>query len=123
MMPMTLEQIAAACDGRVEGDAAVVVRDVATDTRSMPSGALFVALRGERDGHEYLGDAAARGAAAAIVRNDAAVPGGLAAVRVADPFAALGSLAAAVRERTKARVIAITGSNGKRCTRPRGSKA
>lgn len=33
MMPMTLEQIAAACDGRVEGDAAVVVRDVATDTR------------------------------------------------------------------------------------------
>lgn len=117
MMPLTLDRVAALAGGRCDGDGARVVEHVATDTRTMPAGALFVALTGERDGHEFLSDAAARDAAAAIVREDAEVPDGMTAIRVADPFAALNALAAGVREAIKARVIAITGSNGKTCTK------
>lgn len=117
MMPLSLEQIASLTGGRVDGDVSVVVDAVASDTRTMPPGALFIALTAQRDGHEFLGEAAARGAAAAVVRTDAALPAGLPGIRVDDPFAALHALAAGVRDRTKARVVAVTGSNGKTCTK------
>lgn len=117
MIAATVADIAGMTAGRLDGDGAAVVTSVAIDTRSMKPGALFVALAGTRDGHEFLPDAAAGGAAAALVREDATAPAGLPCVRVADPLTALTALAAAVRTRLRARVVAITGSNGKTCTK------
>ncbi|GAB4358078.1 MAG: UDP-N-acetylmuramoyl-tripeptide--D-alanyl-D-alanine ligase [Gammaproteobacteria bacterium] len=86
-------------------------RGVSTDTRSLASGALFVALTGERfDGHDYLGQAAHRGAAAALVSR---ASNDLPTVQVTDTRQALGRLAAAWRRRFHLPVIGVTGSNGK----------
>lgn len=90
-------------------------RGAATDSREVEGGQLFVALPGERvDGADFLTHAAAGGALGAIVRagrEDPDLP--LEYFPVQDPLAALGSLAAGVRARSKARVIAVTGSSGK----------
>ncbi|MGA0586799.1 UDP-N-acetylmuramoyl-tripeptide--D-alanyl-D-alanine ligase [Dyella sp. KRB-257] len=90
----------------------VAVQGVAIDTRRLKAGDLFVALPGERvDGHDYVAEAIARGAVAAMVtrRLDLAVP----QLLVNDAAAALGDLASAVRAQRDVRVVGITGSNGK----------
>jgi UDP-N-acetylmuramoyl-tripeptide--D-alanyl-D-alanine ligase len=94
---------------------------VSTDTRTLAPGALFVALVGERyDAHEFLKDAVARGATAAVVEEGRALPAlprdfGLFAVK--DTLAALGGLARYHRARFKIPVGAVTGSNGKTTTK------
>ncbi len=94
---------------------------VGTDTREDLRGRLFVALRGERhDAHAFLADAAARGAAAAMVDRKAgafARPEGLPLIEVADTRVALGDLGRWWRGRLRAKVVAITGSSGKTTTR------
>jgi alanine racemase len=93
--------------------AAIVVEAVAVDARRLPRRSLFVALRGRHvDGHDFLDQAAANGAAAALVRADAR-PASLAAIAVDSPLAALQRLAAWYRRAHLGRVVAITGSNGK----------
>jgi UDP-N-acetylmuramoyl-tripeptide--D-alanyl-D-alanine ligase len=91
---------------------------VSTDTRSLPPGALFVALRGERfDGHEHLAAAAEAGAAAAVVSR---VPEGapeLPCYVVDDTLAALGALGRHRRRALAGRVVAVAGSNGKTTTK------
>lgn len=89
---------------------------VVTDSRAAEPGCLFFALRGERfDAHQFLPEVATAQALAAVVdddwasRNVAPLP----VITVADTRLALGRLAAAWRQQNKARVIAITGSNGK----------
>ena len=63
-----LDEVAAATGGELFGAPETAVRGVTSDTRTLTRGALFVALKGsDRDGHAYLGEAARRGAAAAIV--------------------------------------------------------
>ena len=90
---------------------------VTTDSRGDCRERLFIALRGERfDGHDYLAEAAANGAVAALVEQTLAeqtVDSPLPQLVVADSRRALGQLAAAWRDRIASRVIAITGSNGK----------
>ena len=89
-------------------------RDVATDSRTLKPGDLFVALSGEHfDGHDYVAQAFERGAVAAIVATDRAgtLAGNLLAV--ADPLRALGALALFWRRRFSLPVAAIVGSNGK----------
>jgi UDP-N-acetylmuramoyl-tripeptide--D-alanyl-D-alanine ligase len=84
----------------------------AIDSRKIKAGDLFVALKGERvDGHDYLADAKARGAAAALVEHRVDID--LPQVQVENGELALGDLASAVRAQRNARVIGITGSNGK----------
>jgi UDP-N-acetylmuramoyl-tripeptide--D-alanyl-D-alanine ligase len=85
---------------------------VTSDTRQLEAGALFVALRGDRfDGHDFVSEAAARGAAGALVSR--AVAAGIAQVVVADTLVALTDFATAWREAFEGSVTAITGSNGK----------
>ena len=89
---------------------------VSTDSRSIAAGELFVALRGEHfDGHQFVLDVLARGAAAAVV--DAAwaatAPAGLPLLVVADTRLALGALGCHWRQQFDLPVIGITGSNGK----------
>ena len=88
-----LDEIAAATGGEIFGSPEAVVRGVATDTRALTSGSLFVALRGaERDGHSYLGEAVRRGAVAVVVERGRRLAG-VPAIEVNDTLVALGDLA------------------------------
>ncbi|SFC06799.1 UDP-N-acetylmuramoyl-tripeptide--D-alanyl-D-alanine ligase [Tropicimonas isoalkanivorans] len=91
---------------------------VSIDSRTLEPGALFVALKDVRDGHEFVADALKRGAAAAMVSR---VPEGLAEdaplLIVDDVLRGLEALASAARARTTAKVIGITGSVGKTSTK------
>ncbi len=113
MKPLTLAQIAAMVGARVHGDAGVTVDGIATDTRAMPAGRpLFVALKGERfDGHDHAAAAAQAGAVAALVSRelDLAIP----QLVVADTERALAAFAGAMQRQRTAKIVAITGSNGK----------
>ena len=104
----TAAEIAAATGGTASGDFAVT--GVAFDSREVGAGDLFVALTGETtDGHRFLDQAFAQGAAGAIVSRSTDHPH----VLVADTFAALNDLARASRARTDARIVGVTGSVGK----------
>ena len=108
----TAEEIAAATGGSVHG--AFEAGGVAFDSREIGPGDLFVALEGETtDGHRFVGQAFAAGAAGAVVGEAVDHPH----VRVADTFAALQDLGRAARNRTRARVIGVTGSVGKTSTK------
>lgn len=119
MIPMTLAEVAAAVGGRIAaGDGATPIRAVTTDSRRVPPGALFVALQGDRfDAHDFVAQAAAVGAAAAIVSRPVDAAAGLALVSVPDTLRALGDLAAEVRRRWGGRLAGITGSAGKTTTK------
>ena len=104
----TSTAIAAATGGSASREFAVT--GVAFDSREVGPGDLFVALAGEQsDGHRFLDQALAQGAAGALVQCDTPHPH----VRVADTTAALDALARAARARTAATVIGVTGSVGK----------
>jgi UDP-N-acetylmuramoyl-tripeptide--D-alanyl-D-alanine ligase len=93
---------------------------VATDTRALTGGELFVALKGERfDAHAFLAEARARGASAAVVVRGTAPVAGLPLFPVADTLVALGALARARRRAlpSGAPVVAVTGSSGKTSTK------
>ncbi len=95
------------------GDGTAAIARVHSDTRSLQPGDLFVALRGERfDGTDFLPQARAAGAVAALAERGLA-EAGLPGLQVADSRAALGALAAAWRQRFELPLIAVTGSNGK----------
>ncbi|MDP1646873.1 MAG: UDP-N-acetylmuramoyl-tripeptide--D-alanyl-D-alanine ligase [Rubrivivax sp.] len=110
---MTLAQAHALLPGSVlVGDGATRIQRVHSDTRTLRPGDLFVALRGERfDGHDFLVQASAAGAVAALAETGlgAAMPG----LRVGDTLQALQRLAAGWRARFQLPLIAVTGSNGK----------
>ncbi|MFW5844563.1 MAG: Mur ligase family protein, partial [Spirochaetota bacterium] len=105
-----------------QGDVSVSVNAVVYDSRSVTPGALFVALPGLHvDGHDYLVDAVARGAAALVVERPVdAEPGAVlpTVVRVTNSRRALSALAAAFYDHPsrKLRVIGVTGTDGKSST-------
>ena len=115
MRPRSLSDVARAVDGTLVGPDAEV-RSVAIDSREVSDGSLFVALPGERtDGHRFVDAAFAAGAAGALVADghEGAGP----TVRVAATGDALLRLAADERASMTARVVAITGANGKTSTK------
>ncbi|MDB5869311.1 MAG: UDP-N-acetylmuramoyl-tripeptide--D-alanyl-D-alanine ligase [Polaromonas sp.] len=98
---------------RLVGDGEVMPMRVHTDTRSLRPGDLFVALQGEHfDAHEFLAQAMAQGAVAAIAQHGL-LAAGLPGLEVADTKVALGQLAAGWRSQFSLPLIAVTGSNGK----------
>ncbi|MGH1354275.1 MAG: UDP-N-acetylmuramoyl-tripeptide--D-alanyl-D-alanine ligase [Thalassovita sp.] len=112
----TAAEAAAATGGRVVGDWAV--DGVSIDTRTLQRGDLFVALKAARDGHDFVAQALEKGAGAALVSH---APDGVSAdaplLIVPDVLAALEDLATAARARTKAQIVAVTGSVGKTSTK------
>ncbi|MGH3038927.1 MAG: UDP-N-acetylmuramoyl-tripeptide--D-alanyl-D-alanine ligase [Gaiellaceae bacterium] len=101
MIPLGLDEVARLAPGRVtRAQGADKVTGITIDSRATGPGDLFVAVGG---GVDFVEDALAAGAAAALVPED--------------PFRALGALARAVRERSAARVVAVTGSTAKTSTK------
>lgn len=123
MDPRTLDQAAADAGGMLlHGRPDALVDSVVTDSRAARPGSLFVALTGQRfDGHDFVAEAFAKGAAAAMVRAGAALPAplpdGAGIIQVSDTLEGLQRLAAAQRKRLRARVIGVTGSVGKTTTK------
>jgi UDP-N-acetylmuramoyl-tripeptide--D-alanyl-D-alanine ligase len=114
---MDTAMAAGAVGGSIIGACVPFVR-VTTDTRALAPGDLFVALRGERfDGHDFVAQAIAAGAAAAIVERTraASLPGNL--IAVDDPLRSLGALARYWRARFAIPVAGVAGSNGKTTTK------
>jgi UDP-N-acetylmuramoyl-tripeptide--D-alanyl-D-alanine ligase len=111
---MTLKQVKNWLgDGQQFGDGNLSISRVNTDTRSLSSGDLFIAIKGEHfDGNDFLEPAKTLGATAAIV-NRGLERAGLAGVEVADTKYALGRIAAGWREQFTLPLVAVTGSNGK----------
>ncbi len=110
----TADAVAAAVG--VKSPGTLVFTSVSTDTRHLTPGTLFVALKGDRfDAHDFLKDAEARGATAAVVRRGTPRQPDLPFFEVDDTLAALGLLARARRRALPAGapVVAITGSSGK----------
>ena len=101
MIPLTLEEVAALAPGELQAEPwAGSVTGVQIDSRRIEEGDLFVAVGA---GREFRKHALARGAAATLVPDDS--------------FAALAALGKVVRDRSNARVVAITGSIGKTTTK------
>jgi len=112
----TLSQFAAACGGELIGEDRPFT-EVAIDSRRLAAGELFAALPGEHlDGHEFVADAAARGAAGAVVLRPLAteaLPMPLAQIRVGNVGRALATAARVARTQFAGPVIGVGGSNGK----------
>ena len=112
----TAQQAALATGGQAVGDWAAT--GVSIDTRTLQTGDLFVALKAARDGHDFVANALAAGAGAALVSH---VPDGVddtaPLLIVPDVQVALEALGRAARARTEAKVIAVTGSVGKTSTK------
>jgi UDP-N-acetylmuramoyl-tripeptide--D-alanyl-D-alanine ligase len=120
-MELSARQIAAITGGDLaDGDLNAVARSWSNDSRALEPDACFVALIDERDGHEFVGDAFARGASVALVTRAVAVapPAGAATIRVDDGLRALAALGRAARDAlTGATVVGVTGSSGKTGTK------
>jgi len=117
---LTVEDVVRGTQGAlVSGDLGVRVTGVSIDSRALGVGQCFFAIRGYRlDGHAFLLDAAARGAACLVVHalpDD--MPASVAIVLVDDTTRALGRLGAYHRARFTLPVAAVTGSNGKTTTK------
>jgi len=112
----TASEAATATGGRSTADWQAT--GVSIDTRTLAPGDLFIALTAARDGHDFVADALASGAAAALVSR---VPEGVAPdaplLIVEDVQTGLEALGRAARARSRARIAAITGSVGKTSTK------
>lgn len=117
----TLERLLAATGGRVVRGAPVCAARFARgaiDSRVARPGDAFFALRDRRDGHDFVADAFARGAAAAVVeRVPEGLPGDALVVLVASVPTALRTLADALRDDQPIPAVGITGSVGKTTTK------
>ena len=110
---LTASQIAEITGGTAHGPD-VTVDGAAIDSRMLKPGALFVPVVAERDGHEFIGDALAGGAAAYLT---ARAPGEGTAIAVADTSGALTELGRWARGRVPGPVVGVTGSAGKTSTK------
>jgi UDP-N-acetylmuramoyl-tripeptide--D-alanyl-D-alanine ligase len=118
-MKFTLDEIASATGAKLsDGAGGMKLATIGIDTRRLSAGSLFVAIPGAHfDGHDFLGDAMASGAKAALVKKGVAVPEGLVKLEVDDTVQALGDIAAWWRSKFEIPCVAITGSNGKSTTK------
>ena len=112
--PKTMSQLAHLVGGTVAGDPTTVLTDVVHDSRQAHSGALYVAMLGERtDGHDFAAGAVDAGASAVCVDHRLAIEAPQ--LIVGDTRRVIGELAAAVHDHpsTSLDVVGVTGTNGK----------
>lgn len=105
----------------LRGNPNLMIRSVHFDTRQLQAESLFVAVKGTRDGHAFLPQAAANGAVAALISEPEQIPADLpetfALILVNDTVRAYQKLGAAYRRQFAFPFIAVTGSNGKTTTK------
>jgi UDP-N-acetylmuramoyl-tripeptide--D-alanyl-D-alanine ligase len=119
MASLRLDAIARATGGEIlRGAPSLRFTSFGIDSRTIAPGGLFFAVKDKRDGHDFVADAAARGAAGAVVSRPVdPADRGFALVRVPDTVAALQALAASVLTAQAVKVVGITGSVGKTTTK------
>lgn len=117
MYKLNLQDVAALIDARYQKER--IFSGVSVDSRLHQPENLFFALSGcKTDGHHYLSEIAAKGAAAAVVKETYQGPDyGLDLLFVPDPLQALQSLCRKVLKKSKARIVSVTGSLGKTSTK------
>ncbi len=115
----TIDELLAATGGTLRGSVSVPLTGVSIDSRSVAKGDVFAAIKGDRvDGHDYAQGALKAGAGLAIVSRptaDMAASGPL--LIVDDVLKALEKIGLAARARSKAQIVAVTGSVGKTSTK------
>ncbi len=112
---ITLQQAAQWCEGWVDPKYKdITFLGANNDTRKLEQGQLFIALQGQRDGHEFIPTALEKGAAAVLCTH---CDGDFPAIVVKDTRIALGQIARGERERIGMKVVGITGSVGKSTTK------
>ena len=110
--------LAGVCDGIIDGPLTTPITGISIDTRSLQPGDLFVALKDQRDGHDFVPAAFKAGAAAALVaKTYTRQDGDGALIKVDDPLRALEDAGRIARFRTDAKIVAVTGSVGKTGTK------
>jgi UDP-N-acetylmuramoyl-tripeptide--D-alanyl-D-alanine ligase len=115
-----LDALVAAMGGRIVGAPASEITGISIDSRTIEASEAFFAIKGDvHDGHRFVDKALERGAALAVVAEEklADLPPDGRYVVVSDVLEALVRLGEAARERTSARIIAVTGSVGKTSTK------
>ncbi len=119
MTGCTVKELCAAVGGTLLQESGAVVTQVSTDSRSIPAGALFVPLVGERfDGHDYLDAALESGAAGCLTaRKPASLLPDKFYIQVSDTLEALKALAAWYRAKYDIPIVQVTGSAGKTTTK------
>ncbi|HEV2843294.1 MAG TPA: UDP-N-acetylmuramoyl-tripeptide--D-alanyl-D-alanine ligase, partial [Thermoanaerobaculia bacterium] len=119
MARLSVGEAARAVGGRITaGDPDAMIEGAAIDSRAVHGGEAFFAYKGEHtDGHRFVADALAKGAAVAVVQEDVPAPVSGAVIRVEDTFKALHDLARTVRTRVPEKLVGITGSAGKTTTK------
>lgn len=120
MLKLTIGEIGKALAYPGSGRLETVVTGVATDSRQVQSGDLFVAIVGEKvDGHQYIQQALANGAAAVVVSEPAVreTLGDTACLLAEDGVTFIQKLGRLVRQRAQVPVVAVTGSSGKTTTK------
>lgn len=119
MIGCTVQQLCNAVGGTLLQESGAVVTEVSTDSRSIPAGALFVPLVGERfDGHDYLDAALAGGAAGCLTaKKPISLLDGKFYIQVPDTLKALKALAAWYRDKFTIPMVQVTGSAGKTTTK------
>ncbi len=115
----SIAELLAATDGRAQNIAADNIVDISIDSRAVKAGTLFVAIKGDRfDGHRFVDAAIKNGAAAALVSTaKSSELAGLPLIVVDDALMGLVAIARAARQRSGAKIVAITGSAGKTTTK------
>ena len=112
---ITLQQAANWCGGSIDPKYKdVTFLGANNDTRKLERDQLFIALKGERDGHDFVGAALEKGAAAVLCTH---CDGDYPAIVVEDTRIALGQIAKGERERIGMKVVGVTGSVGKSTTK------
>ena len=115
----TVSEVVAATGGRPENIDDGPIQSVSIDSREIVPEALFIAIKGDsRDGHDFVVNALSTGASAAIVSEEYfAARGGDNLIVVPDTLKALEALGVAARARSRAEIVAVTGSAGKTTTK------
>ncbi|MGE5703515.1 MAG: UDP-N-acetylmuramoyl-tripeptide--D-alanyl-D-alanine ligase [Clostridia bacterium] len=122
MNPIRIQQVAKMAGGLLlAGNPSLPVNHFHFDSREIGPHGVFIAIQGERDGHDFLSSAIERGASAAIISDEAKLPGKLpdnfALVLVNDTLRAYQKLADAYRKAFLIPFVGVTGSNGKTSTK------
>ncbi|TCK06252.1 UDP-N-acetylmuramoyl-tripeptide--D-alanyl-D-alanine ligase [Phorcysia thermohydrogeniphila] len=114
---MKAEDLAKITEGRLRGEKNISVSSFEFDTREGVSEALFIPLKGKRDGHDFIEDAFLKGALGTLTEIPVEVPEGKFSIEVEDTFLAFKKIAQFKRENFSKTLVAVTGSVGKTTTK------